>query len=221
MTAIRGVIVDMDGTLIDSNDAHAEAWVEAMQYYGFRVDFSRIRPLIGMGGDNLLPTAIGVDADSDLGKQISKYRGEQFQRNHLPTLKAFPQARALVQHMKDAGLKVIIGSSADKDELKSLLKLADVQDLVEGVTSSDDAKKSKPDPDIVAASLNRLGMPPEEVIMLGDTRFDIEAAAKAGVRTVALRCGGQPDSELSGALAIYGSPADLLAHFEESPLNVA
>jgi HAD superfamily hydrolase (TIGR01509 family) len=143
-----------------------------------------------------------------------------FQGTHLPTLKAFPGSRTLLQRMKDAGLKVVIGSSADKTELDALLKLADVQDLVEAVTSSDDAEQSKPDPDIVVTSLKRLGLAPDEVIMLGDTRFDIEAAAKAGVRTIALRCGGQPDSELAGASAIYDSPAHLLAHFDDSPLHI-
>ena len=99
-----------------------------------------------------------------------------------------------------------------------MLKIAGAEDLIEEETSASDAKNSKPDPDIVQVALKKIGLHPDQTVMLGDTPYDIEAAEKAGVRTIALRCGGWPDNELKGALAIYNDPADLLAHYDASPL---
>jgi phosphoglycolate phosphatase-like HAD superfamily hydrolase len=142
MTQIRGVILDVDGTLVDSNDAHANAWIEAMAEYGYKVSFEKVRPLIGMGGDKVLPETIGVQKDSEIGKRIGDRRKAIFKECYLPTLHAFPGAKELLQQMRNRGLKVAIASSAEKDELKGLLQVVGASDLVEEETSSKDAKSS-------------------------------------------------------------------------------
>jgi HAD superfamily hydrolase (TIGR01509 family) len=216
---IRGVILDVDGTLIDSNDAHARAWVEALAEFGYAVPYEKVRPLIGMGGDKLMPAVGGPSEESAEGKQITQRRAEIFKQRYLPTLKAFPVTRELLEHMRARGLKRAVASSAKQDELEPLLKLAGADDLIEKKTSSDDADSSKPDPDIVQVALEKLGLPPEQVVMIGDTPFDVEAAGKAGIGTIALRCGGWHDHDLVGALAVYQDPADLLARYDSSPLG--
>jgi HAD superfamily hydrolase (TIGR01509 family) len=216
---LRAVILDMDGTLIDSNDAHARAWVEALEQHGFDVDFNRVRELIGMGGDKLLPAVVGLEKDSEIGERISETRGQVFKTAYLPHLQPFPQARDLLQRMKDDGFKLVIASSSDPDDLDALLHKAGVDDLIEKRTSAGDAENSKPDPDIIQAALDKVGCMRDEAIMLGDTPYDVEAAAQAGIPIIALRCGGWSDTELKGAVAIYNDPADLLKHYN-SPLVI-
>lgn len=219
MTHIRGVILDVDGTLVDSNDTHARSWVEAMAENGYHVPYEKVRPLIGMGGDKVLPATTGIQKDSPQGKKISQRRAEIFKERYLPAVQAFPQARELLQRMRASGLKLAVASSAQPDELKALLRIVGASDLIEEESSSKDAQSSKPDPDIVHVTLQRIGFPADQVIMLGDTPYDIEAAQKVGVGTIALRSGGWSDDELRGALAIYNDTADLLAHYDSSPLH--
>jgi len=215
---VRGVILDIDGTLVNSNDAHARAWVQALAHFDIYVPYTVVRRSIGMGGDNLLPAIANVAADSPLGKRVSEYRSAIFQQQFLPQLTAFPKTRELLARMRDSGLSLCVASSAQQAEIEPLLRLAKVQDLLEGASSSSDAQHSKPDPDIVQAALRRLDLDPERVLMLGDTPYDIEAARRAGLGTIALRCGGRSDQDLAQAIAIYDDPADLLEHFASSPL---
>lgn len=220
MAKIKGVLLDVDGTLLDSNDAHAHAWVEALNRGGHNVSFVRVRGLIGMGSDNLLPTLIGVEKESPEGGRLSEWWSEIFESKYLPELKPTPGARELVARMKGEGLKLVVASSAKKDMLGALLDIAGVKELVEDATTSSEAEHSKPDPDIVLSALKKVGLPPEEVLMLGDTPYDIEAAGKAGIGVIALRCGGWRDEELAGAIAVYEDPSDLLARYTSSPLGV-
>jgi HAD superfamily hydrolase (TIGR01509 family) len=214
---IRGVILDVDGTLVDSNDAHARAWVDAFREFEFDVPYERVRPLIGMGGDNLLPEAVQIEKDSPQGEALSKRRGEIFAERYLKTVNPFRGTRHLLQRLRAAGLEIAIGTSAGKEEMKPLLEIAEVTDLIDSKTSSDDASSSKPDPDIIQAALKRLDLAPAQVLMVGDTPYDIEAAGRAGVRTVAFRSGGWKDDGLKGAIAIYDGPWDLLERFDKSP----
>lgn len=219
MKKLRGVILDVDGTLVDSNDAHTEAWTQALREHGYERPFDEVRRLIGMGGDNLLSEISELDDKSGVGKQIVERRGEIFRTKYLPGIKAFPQVRALVERMQAAGLEVAIASSAKENELDPLLERANVADLIPKRTSADDAPNSKPDPDVINAALQTLGLPPEAVVMVGDTPYDIAAATKAGVATIALRSGGWDDKALHAARAIYADPAALLADFAASPLG--
>jgi HAD superfamily hydrolase (TIGR01509 family) len=214
---LRGVILDVDGTLVDSNDAHARSWTDTFARFGYDVSFDEVRRRIGEGGDKLLFQLIGVERDSPLGTQISHARKERFAQAWLPTLRPFPRARDLLLRMRAAGLRLVVATSSERDELARLLAIADVRDLIESEVSSSDAERSKPDSDLVHAALDRLQLPAAQVVMLGDTPYDVEAARRAGVATVALRSGGW-NRELDGAIAIYDDPADLLASFDDSPL---
>lgn len=211
------VILDVDGTLVDSNDAHAQAWVDTFRESGYDVPFEKVRPLIGMGGEKLIPAAAGIDPESDEGRKLSDRRGSLFLEKYLPTLHPFPGIRPLLERMRSEGRVLVVATSADREESKGLLKLAAIEDLVESSTNADDADRSKPDPDIVQAALKKAGCPPEQALFLGDTPYDIDAGRESGVPVVALRCGGWEDDELAGAIAIYDDPADLLDNYEESP----
>jgi len=214
---LKAVLLDIDGTLVDSNDAHARAWVDALAEAGHRVPFERVRRLIGMGGDKLLPEVVGISEDSEEGGRLSTRRSAIFKERYLPTVRPFPGSRALLERFRRDGLTLAVASSAKADELDPLLRIAGADGLVSARTSSDDAEESKPDPDIVHAALARVGQPPDAVLMLGDTPYDVEAATRAGVGIVVLRCGGWDDRALAGALAIYDDPAELMARYEESP----
>lgn len=216
---IRAVLLDIDGTLIDSNDAHAQAWVEAGAELGYRIAFDDVRPLIGMGGDKVMPRLIGIESDSAEGEAFSKRRTEIFVERHLPAIRPFPGTRELVERIKSAGLSVVIATSANRKEMKRLLKTAGVDDLVDAATSSSDAKESKPEPDIVAAALEAGRVEADAAVMIGDTPYDVAAATSAGVAIIAVRCGGWTDETLRGATAVYEDPADLLAGWDSSPLG--
>jgi len=216
------VLLDVDGTLIDSNDAHAQSWIDTFVEFGYEnVTFDQVRALIGKGGDKLLPEAIHVEKESERGEEISKRRGIIFKKTYLPNLRAFPQARELLESFKAAGYRLVVATSARSDELKGLLQVAGLDDLIEDAATASDAKDSKPDPDIVVAALRHAGCPPRRAIMLGDTPYDVEAATKAGVEIVALRCGGWTDEHLSRAAAIYDDPQALLKSLASSPFHRA
>jgi HAD superfamily hydrolase (TIGR01509 family) len=211
----RAVIFDVDGTLVDSNDAHAAAWVDALADFDIDRRRENVRPLIGMGGDKLLPALTGIDAKSDRGRQITARRGARFREAYLDKLAPFAGTRALFEKLARDGIRLAIASSAQKPELEQLLRIAGVLDLVECRTAGDDVDASKPDPDIVHASLEQLGVPPAVAVMVGDTPYDVQAARQAGVGAIAFRCGrGWSDGDLSGALVIYDGPQAMLRAYE-------
>jgi len=215
--AIRGVLLDIDGTLVVSNDAHARAWSEALAEFGHPVPVERIRPLIGMGGDKLLPKVTGIDSESPEGKKISDRRGEIFDAKYLPHLHPCRGSHALLAELARRGFRMAAASSAKKDELKKLLEICGADNHVEAATSSDDADNSKPDPDIVQAALHQLKLPPSEAVLIGDTPYDVESARRAGLAAIAFRCGGWDDSDLK-ADETYDNPQDLLDRLDQSPL---
>lgn len=220
--ALRGVILDVDGTLVLSNDAHAHAWVEAFREFARDVPYARVRPLIGMGSDKLIPTvAPDLSSGEGLGKRIAAAHDRIFQDRYAPHLQPAPGTRELVERLHAVGLKTVVASSAKRDELAALLKAARVDDLLRETTSASDTKESKPDPDVVSAALKKIGLRADECRMIGDTPYDVEAGGRAGVAVIAVRCGGWTDAGLRGAVAIYDDPADLTAHLAESPLREA
>jgi HAD superfamily hydrolase (TIGR01509 family) len=215
----RVALLDVDGTLIDSNDQHAQAWVDVGREFGIEIDYAHVRRLIGMGGDKVLPEVAGIEEDDPQGEAMAERRGEIFRERYLPTLQPFPQARELLQRLREDGWTLVVATSANKKDMDGLLRQAGIKDLIEEKTSSSDAEESKPDPDIVQAALKAAGARPEDAVMLGDTPYDVEASGRAGVRCVALRCGGWGDAELGDAVAVYDDPADLLSRYQESPFG--
>lgn len=217
--ALQVVLLDVDGTLIDSNDGHARAWVAALATRRYQVPFEKVRPLIGMGGDKILPLLTGLHPESPEAEAIGEARAELFRTEELPSLRPTRGARALLERVLAAGLELVVATSAQEAELGGILEQAGVSDLIKIASSSDDASESKPDPDIILAALAKAGRQAGHAIMIGDTPYDVEAAGRARVATIALRCGGGwGDEAFSGALAIYDDPGDLRTHFDASPL---
>jgi HAD superfamily hydrolase (TIGR01509 family) len=214
--SVTAALFDVDGTLVDSNDAHAAAWVKAFAEHQVAVDAIEVRRSIGMGGDKLMPRVSGIEEDSPLGTTIATRRGEIFKKEFLPGLSAFRDADALVAHIAALGITAVAASSAQRDELTALLKIAGATSLMDASTSSDDADRSKPAPDIIHAALQRAKVAPAEAVMIGDTPYDVAAARQAGVRVIAFRSGGWLDPDLAGAIEIYDGPWDLLARFDRS-----
>ncbi len=200
-----GVLLDVDGTLVDSNDAHAHAFVEAFSRHNLEIPFHKVRRLIGKGSDKLIPELIGAPDEA-----ISELKSEIFKRKYLPQLAAFPGATELVARLHERALKLAVASSAGKDELDALLRIAGAGKYLDEVTSADDATNSKPDPDIVDAALKRLGLPPARCLMIGDTPYDAQAAQRAGVAFAGVRCGGWSDGDLQPAVGIFHNPAEIL-----------
>ncbi|WP_161881852.1 HAD family hydrolase [Deinococcus alpinitundrae] len=205
-SSLRAVILDLDGTLIDSNDAHARAWVTSFQQHGFDVSFEQVRPLMGMGGDKVVPKLTGVDAESDVGKALTKGWGEAF-KPMIATLKATPGAAELVTGLRELSLKIMLGSSGEDEIVEKELQHLGLEQLNGSRVTSSEVESSKPDADILGVALKKLGTTADETLMVGDTVYDAEAARKAGVRCALLRCGGNTD--LSGE--VYSDPAALLA----------
>lgn len=214
---LKGVLFDLDGTLVDSNDAHARAFLQAFQEAGYATTHEQVRRVVGMGGDQLLPAVIGVSNQSIEGKRISARRKELY-RALIPSLRPFPDARALLQRVHDDGKLVVIASSSEEDEVRALLDILTVSDLVDVRTSTSDARASKPDPDILIAALRRARLHEDDAVMIGDTPYDAEAARAAGLGFVGFRCGGWSDRDLGGALAIYDGPRALLLEYDRSVL---
>lgn len=217
MSARAAVILDVDGTLVDSNDAHARAWLDAFAASGITVAFDHVRRSIGMGGDKLMPIVSGIEESSELGEQISARRAEIFKERYLPEIRGFARTRELIERFLDDGLVVAVASSAKEEELDALLERAGVRDLIPKRTSSDDAEKSKPDPDIVSAALKQTRVPKPQTLMIGDTPYDVAAAKRAGIEIVGVECGGWTREALAGTIAVYRDPADLLDRYAESP----
>ena len=201
----EGAIFDVDGTLVDSNDAHAAAFVEALGESGFHADFGKVRRLIGMGADKLLTQLIGRADET-----IAKRKKAIFMSRHLPRLRAFPKVDSLVHELTCEGVKLAVASSAAKDELEALLELTHASVCFAQRAHADEAAHSKPDPDIVRAALHQLGLAAQRCVMVGDTPYDAAAARQAGVSFVGVRCGGWLDADLQPARGVYDDPADLL-----------
>ncbi|MBB5233028.1 HAD family hydrolase [Deinococcus budaensis] len=191
---LRGVLLDVDGTLIDSNMAHARAWGASLRDAGFERAPEEIFPLIGMGGDKLVPELTGEDGESAVGGRLTQGWLEHF-KTLIPELEPTRGARALLEGLRARGLRVVLATSGEAEVVDSLLEQAGLADLKLDRVSSSDVENSKPDPDLIQAGLEKLGLPPEAALMVGDTPYDAEAARKAGVPCVLLRCGGHPEAE--------------------------
>lgn len=212
---IKGFVLDIDGTLLKSNEAHAKAWEHALKNFGYEVTADEVLTLIGMGGDRVLPALVpGLNKEKGKGKEISDYRRKYLLKKVAPNLKPTAGARELVMSLKKRGIQLVVATSASSEEFETLLKKAKVEDLLDTFTTASDVKRSKPAPDIIRAALRKIKLKPSEVLMLGDTPYDIASAKKNKVKTVALRSGGFSDEQLKGAITIFDDPRDLLKNLD-------
>ena len=213
---LKAVIFDIDGTLIDSVDLHASSWVDTFARFAVQVRFEEVRRHIGEGADRLIPTFVPAGMPDDKRKQIEEFRSDLFKRKYLDKVKRFPKVRELFQRIKADGCKVVLGSSCSADEIEDYKSIAGISDMTDHDVTADDAGSSKPSPDVFLEALDRLApVGRSEACVVGDTKYDGEAARRAGIRFIGVLCGGSSKEELerSGAIAIYRDPADLLAHW--------
>jgi HAD superfamily hydrolase (TIGR01509 family) len=215
---VRAVLCDIDGTPVQSNWLHAAAWRDAFAVADIVVDLEDARRQIGKGGDELIPVFVPWWKRNAIEEPLRAYRQYIFRQDYLPQVKPFPKVRELLERMQESGIRVSLASSADKDQLDAYKKIANIEDLVEKSSSADDAKRSKPHPDIFEATLKKLGLSPTEVLALGDTPYDAEAAGQASILTVGVTTGGWSEKELleAGCIEVYEDVEDLLANFEQS-----
>jgi HAD superfamily hydrolase (TIGR01549 family) len=218
LSSVLAFIFDIDGTLVDSNELHVDSWDRAFQRFDKKFSRERLRAQIGKGSDQYLPEFLTPEEIERFGKELDEYRSELFRKEYLPRVRSFLKVRELFQRIHADDKRIVLASSGKKADTKYYVDLLEVGDLIEGCVSGDDAGSSKPAPDIFAAALEKLGdISPSDVLTVGDTRFDVEAAKKAGLKTIALLCGGTAESVLreAGAVAIYRDPADFLVHYEK------
>ena len=218
LCSVVAFIFDIDGTLVDSNELHVEAWDRAFRRFGKQFPREKLRTQIGKGSDQYLPEFLTPDEIKRFGKELDDYRSDVFRKEYLPKVRPFPKVRELFQRIRDDHKRIVLASSGKKADTKYYIDLLKIDDLIDGYVSADDADSSKPAPDIFAASLKKLGdISSADAVTVGDTRFDVEAAGKAGLKTIAFLCGGATESVLraAGAIAIYRNPADFLAHYDE------
>lgn len=216
---VKAVIFDIDGTLVDSVDLHARAWQEAFAKFGKQVSYAAVRSQIGKGGDQLIPVFLSREEQERFGEELEQYRGKLFKSQYLSQVKPFPRVRELVQKVKNDGKQIALASSAKEDEVEIYKRIAHIEDLVEEQTSSDDAERSKPHPDIFAAALQRLpGATAANAVTIGDSPYDAIAAKKLGMTSIGVLSGGFPEADLraAGYSEIYQDCADLLDCYEQS-----
>ncbi|WP_307030911.1 HAD family hydrolase [Arthrobacter globiformis] len=216
----KGVLFDVDGTLIDSAYIHTLAWWQAFRQSGFDVPMARIHRCVGMGGarlvDHLLPDSRNKDVDEDVLSAHSGIFG-----TYWPSLRAFDGARDLLAKCSENGLAVALASSAREQDLGALRAALSADDFIHAATSSNDAENSKPEPDILVAALEAVGIEASGAVYVGDAVWDVMAASRLGIPTVALTCGGTSEAELreAGAVEVYADPRELLDNLGRSAIG--
>jgi HAD superfamily hydrolase (TIGR01509 family) len=210
----EAALLDVDGTLIDSNYQHALAWYRAFRRYGIVLPVWQIHRSIGMGGDQLVPALVGEEVDQKHGDEIRDAR-KPFYKELIEEVEPFHGAHKLIADLKERGLRVVLASSSPKDELEHYIDLLDARDSADAWTTEDDVESTKPAPDLVRAALEKAGT--KNAVMIGDTRWDVEAAGRASVETVCVMTGGWSEQELraAGALAVFDSVDELRKRLEE------
>ena len=203
------MLLDIDGTLVDSNDKHVDCWVEAFAHFGKKVERNVIREQIGKGGDLLVPDTLNAREMRAFGEELKEYRGELWKRKLMKTVEPFPGAVEAVRAIHGRGVKLALASSSNPDEVEYYVELLGVGDLLEGATSKKDAEFSKPSPEIFQAALERVKSDPARTFAVGDTPYDILAAHRVPLPVIAVRCGGFPEETLAKAEYVFDDLAEM------------
>jgi HAD superfamily hydrolase (TIGR01509 family) len=216
----HAVLFDVDGTLIDSNYLHVQAWSEALEAAGRPVDDARIHRAIGMDSAKLLAELLGEEAESDVGEKAKAKHAKRYKKV-APRLRPFAGARDILKALSERGMTVVLATSAPPDELANLRKALDAEDFISLATSADDVETAKPEPDLIKVALDKAGATPQTAMMIGDAVWDGVAAKRARVPFIGVRSGGRSAAELTeaGAIAVYDDVAQLLRELDSSPLR--
>ena len=212
---IKGILFDVDGTLVDSNDLHVQCWLEAFAHFGKALENSVVRRQIGKGGDLLVPDLLNAREMRRFGEKVQKFRGELFRKKYLPQVKPFGFVGDLFGWLEENRIKVVLASSSDPDEVKYYTRLLGVGDLIEGSTSKKDANFSKPSPEIFEAALKQAGTDPEFTLVVGDTPYDILAAHRCALPIVAVLSGGFERDLLAKAEFLFDDAGDITDRYDQ------
>ena len=212
-------VLDVDGTLVDTNYQHTLAWFRAFRSEGIVLPMWRLHRHIGMGGDQLVEALTDVETDRRCGDQIRARESECYMEL-IGEVEPMQESRELIEDLRARGHTVVLASSAKENEVDHYLDLLDARSLANGWTTSADVEETKPEPDLIKAALERVDGSAENAVMVGDTPWDVHAAGRADVRTIAVLSGGFAIEELeeSGAVAVFESVADLRERLDETPL---
>lgn len=221
MNHSRAVLMDIDGTLLDSANAQAQSWLRVLQDFGYEVKFGQVRARIGMGQDRLLRELCGISENSPRARRMLTIRELLLRSHYLPQMTAKRGAHEFVARLQQDGAALLIASSASRSEVMALLGQAQLLTDFDHVVCKEDTPQTKPAADVVRVALARSGLRPEQAIFVASSPYDLAAAHAAHVPSVALRSGGWPDSALLDASDLYDDLPQLLARFESSPLAPA
>jgi HAD superfamily hydrolase (TIGR01549 family) len=211
---LQALLFDVDGTLVDSNDHHARCWVAAFAHFGKQLDYDFIRHQIGKGGDLLVPDVLNAKEIRRYGEDLKKFRSELYKEKYLPNVKPFPFVEDLFAGLADRGIRLVLASSSNPDEVEYYTQLLNAGKYIEGATSKGDAKLSKPSPEIFEAALETAGADPEFTFVVGDTPYDIIAAHRAKLPVIAVLSGGFERELLEKAEFTFGDAGEILDHME-------
>lgn len=212
---LEALILDIDGTLVNSNDLHAKAWQEAFEHYGKRFDYETVRSQIGKGGDLLVPDLLNAREMREFGEALKKHRKQLYQETYLPMVKPLPFACETLQALHEKKIRMVFASSADADEVAYYTQLLSAEKLIVDSTSTKDAKFSKPSPEIFAAALEHVKAHEDRTFVVGDTPYDILAAHRCALPVIAVRSGGFPESTLQKAEFVFTDVDEILRRIDE------
>ena len=217
---IEALLCDIDGTLVESNWLHAEAWQRSFAEIGIQLELDTLRRQIGKGGDELIPVFVSWWRRKAVSEPLKAYRKFLFESEYLSQVKPFPRAKEFLERLQAVGIRPALATSASTKDLEVYKKIVGMEDLIQEQSSADDTDRAKPHPDIFQATLKKLKLPCEKVLALGDTPYDAEAAGMAGISVIGVESGGWSRADLleAGCIEVYADVADLLEHFETSAL---
>lgn len=209
------MLLDIDGTLVDSNDKHADCWVEAFAHFGKHVEWPEVRDQIGKGGDLLVPDTLSAREMRTFGEDVKTYRGTLWKERYMHTVQPFAGAREAIESLHARGIKLAFASSSNPDEVEYYVELLGAAPLLGGATSKEDAELSKPSPEIFQAALEQLGSDPARTFAIGDTPYDVLAAHRVPVPIVAVLSGGFPRERLAKAEFLFDDVSAMVRELDK------
>jgi phosphoglycolate phosphatase-like HAD superfamily hydrolase len=217
----KAIIFEVDGTLVDTHVLRARAWQEALARYGRQVRLPRVLAQMARNGDQFLSVFLPEDEYERYAEELASFHRALFHEEYLPRVRAFAGATELLEHLREKEWKIALASTADPDELEHYIELLGVEDLIDASTTDAEVDHTRLNEEIPAEAIRLLGLDgTDDTLTIAGLPYDVEGSVRLGMRSIGLVCGGYSDEDLrsAGALAVFGTPGDLLTRYSESPL---